>query len=120
MAVVFLPDGVFFIVSDSPWQVFVLRMLALVGVSLLAVLPWAREAEADVRRRLRRWSIPGVGASIIYLLSTDPVYLIVGFCLLVGAAVDMWATRAHIASETLRIRLTSRDGDRRGGSATSS
>lgn len=109
LALVLLPDGLFTAPTAAPWEVTVLRLLGLVGVSLLAGLPWVRGASVDAHRRLRRWSIPGVAATVIYLLSTDPLYLLIGFCLLTGAAVDMWMTRAHIATETLRVRLMAKE-----------
>lgn len=105
LAVILLPAAVFSIVATTSWEVVLLRALALVSLSLLAVLPWVATAAIDTRRRMRRWSIPGVAASSIYLISADPVYLILGFCLLSGATLDVWTARAHIASETLRARL---------------
>jgi hypothetical protein len=98
IAALVLPDGAYSVVADSPAEVLIVRLLLLVGVSLLAVTPWLSEADDEVRRRLRRWTIPGVGASAVYFISTETLYLIVGFCLLVGATLDVWATRAHIAS----------------------
>lgn len=111
LAMVVLPDPVFFMVTDKPAEVEILRMLALVGVSLLAVLPWVTRAGGHLRRRLRRWSIPGVVATAVYLVSGDPLFLILGFCLLVGSSLDMWVTRAHAASDSLWVQVTSRDGD---------
>jgi hypothetical protein len=112
IAVVLLPDGAFAVVTTRPWEIVILKMLGLIGVSLLAVLPWASQAGADVRRRLRLWSIPGVAASTLYLVSTDPVHLLVGFCLLTGATLDTWMSRTHVASETFRARLPRRDEQR--------
>jgi Sec-independent protein secretion pathway component TatC len=106
------PDGAYSVVAANPAEVLIVRLLLLVGVSLLAVIPWLSEADDDVRRRLRRWTIPGVGASAVYFVSAETLYLIVGFCLLVGATLDVWATRAHIASESLRTRLLPGDRDR--------
>lgn len=105
VAMILLPAPFFSIVAATPWEVVLLRALALIGLSLLAALPWAATAATDTRRRMRRWSIPGALASAIYLISADPVYLILGFCLLTGAALDVWTARAHLASESLRARL---------------
>ncbi len=110
---VLLPDGTFSAVTGARWEETVLRILGLLGVSLLAVLPWVRRTGMEVQRRLRWWSIPGLAAVTIYLLSTDPVYLFAGFCLLAGATADMWMTRAHNASEALRVRLTATQRYRR-------
>jgi hypothetical protein len=112
VAALVLPDGAYSVVADSPAEVLIVRLLLLVGVSLLAVTPWLSGAEYGVRRRLRRWAIPGVAASAVYFISTETLYLIVGFCLLVGASLDVWATRAHIASDSLRTRLLPGDRDR--------
>lgn len=109
--VVILPESVFTFVAGTPAEARILRMLTLVGVSLLAALPWAARADRSVRRRLRRWLTPGSIATAVYLVSANPFYLLVGFCLLAGAAVDIWVTRAHVASDSLRIRLTSEDGE---------
>jgi len=113
LAVVVLPDAAFSVVTEKPAEVFILRMMTLAGVSLLAIVPWAAEADGQVRRRLRRWSIPGMAASTTYLVSTDPLYLILGFCLLVGGTLDMWMTRAHLASDSLRSTAIPGEGDRR-------
>lgn len=113
LAVVLLPDPVFSIVAATPWEVDLLRVLALVGISLLAVVPWATGAPAEIQRRTRRWSIPGVIASAVYLISADPIYLILGLCLLSGGTLDVWTARAHIASETLRARLRTTNEIRR-------
>ena len=112
VAVLALPGGVFSIVTEDSAQRSILRLHALIGVSLLAVLPWAANAGDDVRRRLRRWSVPGVAASVVYLVFTEPLFLMLGFCLLAGASLDTWVTRAHVASESLRARLTSGDRQR--------
>lgn len=105
LAVILLPAPVFSIVATTPWEVVLLRALALISLSLLAALPWVATTALHIRRRMRRWSIPGVTASAIYLISADPVYLILGFCLLTGATLDVWTARAHLASESLRARL---------------
>ncbi|MFP3880870.1 MAG: hypothetical protein ACLFRT_10535 [Actinomycetota bacterium] len=105
LAVVLLPDPVFSIVAGTAWEMDLLRVLALVGISLLAAVPWATDAPPEIQRRMRRWSIPGAVASAIYLISADPIYLIVGLCLLIGGTLAVWAARAHIASESLRTRL---------------
>lgn len=105
LAVILLPAPVFSIVAATPWEVMLLRTLALISLSLLAALPWVATAAIDTRKRMRRWSIPGVTASAIYLISADPIYLILGFCLLTGATLDVWTARAHLASESLRARL---------------
>lgn len=105
VAVILLPAPVFSVVATTPWEVMLLRALALIGLSLLAALPWVATAAIDTRRRMRRWSLPGVTGSVIYLISADPIYLILGFCLLTGATLDVWAARAHLGSESLRARL---------------
>lgn len=105
LAVILLPAPVFSIVAATPWEVMLLRTLALISLSLLAALPWVATVAIDTRKRMRRWSIPGVTASAIYLISADPIYLILGFCLLTGATLDVWTARAHLASESLRARL---------------
>lgn len=115
VAIVLLPDSAFSIVADTAPEAMILRMLLLAGIAVLAVIPWATGAQSDVRRRLRRWAVPGVVASVVYAVSSDPLYVLLGFCLLAGAALDTWTTRAHIASEGLRLRMTSREDERRQG-----
>lgn len=105
LAVILLPAPVFSIVATTRWEVVLLRALGLISLSLLAALPWVATAIIATRRRMRRWSIPGVTASVIYLISADPIYLVLGFCLLTGATLDVWTARAHLASESLRARL---------------
>lgn len=114
LAMILLPGPVFSIVAATPWEVDLLRALALVGISLLAAVPWATGATPEIQRRMRRWSTPGVVASAVYLISADPIYLVLGLCLLSGATLDVWAARAHIASESLRTRLQATNGTRRG------
>ena len=55
VAALALPDGAYSVISDSAAEVLIVRLLLLVGVSLLAVVPWLSEADEEVRRRLRRW-----------------------------------------------------------------
>lgn len=105
LAALILPDPVFSIVATAPWEVVLVRALALVSLSLVAVLPWAATAAIDTRRRMSRWSIPGLAASCIYLISAEPIYLVLGFCLLTGSTLDVWTARAHLAFESLRARL---------------
>lgn len=105
LAVILLPAPVFSIVATTRWEVVLLRALGLISLSLLAALPWVATAIIATRRRMRRWSIPGVAASAVYLISADPIYLVLGFCLLTGATLDVWTARAHLASESLRARL---------------
>lgn len=105
LALILLPAPVFSIVAATPWEVELLRALALISLSLMAALPWAATADVHTRRRMRGWSIPGVTASAIYLFSAEPIYLILGFCLLTGATLDVWTARAHLASESVRARL---------------
>lgn len=112
VAALVLPDSAYSVVADNSAEVLIVRLLLLVGLSLLAILPWVSLAGRDVQRRMRRWAIPGVSASAVYLVSAQALYLILGFCLLTGAALDVWATRAHVASETLRARLVRGDRDR--------
>lgn len=112
VVVIFLPEPFFSVVATTPWEVVLARALGLLGLSLLAALPWANGATLDVQKRLRNWSIPGLAASAVYLISADPIYLILGFCLLTGATLDTWTARAHVASETLRARLRPTDGGR--------
>lgn len=111
IAVTLAPDGVFSSLTVVPHELTILRMLALVGVSLLAALPWVASAPPGVRRRLRRWLVPGVVTSMVYLVSAETLYLVLGFCLLTGGTLDVWMSRAHIASETMRTRLTSSGDD---------
>ena len=113
LAVLLMPDAAFSIVADTPWEVLLLRIVALLGVSVVAILPWTLTADSGVRRRLRIWSLPGAMTTVAYLFSTDPFYLLIGFCMLTGAALDTWTTRAMMASETLRGRLTPKDQRRR-------
>lgn len=112
VAALVLPDSAYSVVADNAAEVLIVRLLLLVGLSLLAVLPWLSEAGRDVQRRMRRWALPGLFASAVYLISTETLYLILGFCLLVGAALDVWATRAHLASESLRTKLIPEDRHR--------
>lgn len=111
LLVLILPERVFAFLAGTPAEARILRMLALVAVSLLAALPWAARADRLVRRRLRRWLTSGSIVTAVYLVSGNPFYLIIGFCLFVGAALDVWVTRAHVASDSLRIRLTPEDGE---------
>lgn len=113
VAIILLPDSALSIVADTAPEAMILRMLVLAGIAVLAIAPWAIAAEVTVRRRLRRWLVPGVGALVVYALSSDPLYVLLGFCLLAGAALDMWATRAHVASAGLRSRLTANDDEGR-------
>lgn len=109
LVVLIAPDTSFSMVSAEAWEIQVLRAVALAGVTLWAAFPWVARASPPDRIRFRRWLVPGVAATVVYVVGTDPFFLLIGFSLLAGAAMDVWVTRAHLASDSLRVRLDSRD-----------
>ena len=107
-----LPSELYTPIAREDWMVALVRMTLLVGASVVAVRQWALEQGDVVALRLRRWlllSLPTIGW---YVVARHPLYLILGFTFLVGAALDMWVARAHLASEQMRIALEGRQRDR--------
>lgn len=97
-------------IAETPWELDLLRLLILTSVSLMVVWPWAFRQERQIARRLYTWIGLGGAAAANYLITGASLSLFVAFSLAVGASLDMWMTRAHIASEQMRERLI---GDRR-------
>lgn len=106
------PTGVLAAVTSTDWELDVLRLLMVVSVSLVGIWPWAVAQDPPVVRRLYVWVGSGTFGALYYLASTDSVFLFVSFCLLVGASLDMWMRRAHMASDELRKRLQQLDRSR--------
>ena len=105
MLFLLMPEGILSTVADTRWEAELLRLLTVLVVALVMVWPWAISQGGSVARRLRLWSVPGGALSLLYLFSSQPLHLFAGFCLLTGAVLDMWTTRAHAASESLRAAL---------------
>lgn len=99
------PTGVMAAVTSTDWELDVLRLLMVVSVSLLGIWPWATAQDRPVVRRLYIWVGSGAISALYYLVSGDSVFLFVSFCVLVGASLDIWMRRAHMASDELRKRL---------------
>jgi hypothetical protein len=97
-------------VADTPWELEIFRLLILASVSIALVWSWAVRQGGSVTRRLYVWSALGGGAAVHYVISSASLALFLAFCLAAGASLDMWFTRAHLASEQIRDRLI---GDRR-------
>lgn len=98
------------VVADTPWELEIFRLLILAAISIALVWSWAAQEGGSVTRRLYVWSALGGGAAVHYMISGASPALFLAFCLAAGASLDMWFTRAHLASEQIRDRLL---GDRR-------
>lgn len=101
----FMPTGLLSAVTSTSWELDVLRLLLIVSVSVIAVWPWVVDQRGSVARRLYLWAGPGAASGAYYLLSGNSAFLFASFCFLTGASLDMWMTRAHMASDELRRRL---------------
>lgn len=102
----FLPTGIVASVTGADWERDIFRLLMVASVSIAGIWPWAKGQSHDVARRLYIWMALAGSAAAHYLITTAALSLFVAFCLMSGASLDMWMTRAHMASEHLRSRLS--------------
>ena len=108
----FMPAGLLSVVTSASWELDILRLLLIVSASVVGVWPWVRDQGGSAIRRLHIWAGPGSVSGAYYLLSGNSAFLFASFCLLTGASLDMWMTRAHVASDELRRRLQTSHRDR--------
>ena len=105
IAILLAPEEIFVFFATESWQVSILRLTVVVSISVIGVWPWVRAEGGEEIVRLRRWVYFALPVLAYYLLWSQSLFLVIGFSLTVGAALDMWVSRAHAASERLRTRL---------------
>ena len=107
-ALVVLPEAIFETVARTPPELAIVRTLGVVLIGFGTGLTWAIRRGGKVARRSVRWLAIGGALVVWYALASAQLFLFVGFSLLFTGTLDLWLTRAHIASEELRSSLMKR------------
>lgn len=92
--------------TPAPYELEVMRWVGLALVGLAITRPWALATGGDPAKRMRRWTSTSAGLGVLYVVVTNPVFLIGGFATLVAAVLDAGVERATQAAHDLLIRLT--------------
>ncbi len=90
----------------EPYEVGIVRWMGAAALGLAAVRPWALRMGDDPARRMRRWNAATIGVALLYLVTTNPLFLILAFATLAATVLDAGAEWATIAAEELRQRLS--------------
>jgi hypothetical protein len=98
---VLLPSSVFELVAATGWEVEMLRFLGLTAAIVATLWPWASRQGGHSAVKLRRWSTASVMLLAVYVLSAQSLLLVMSFCLLIGALLDVGMERAELASKRL-------------------
>ncbi len=105
---VLLPSGVLEIVAPTGWEIEMLRFVGVLAAVVASLWPWARSQGDRSAQRMRRWTSATTGILAIYVLSAESLFLVVAFCLLIGALLDLGVERADLASRRLMESLDRR------------
>lgn len=89
----------------EPYELEIMRWT---GLSLLATAPmwlWATRRGGSQARRLSRWVRTATIASLLFVLTTNPIFLLVAFSLVVAGLLDAMLERGTLAAFELMARL---------------
>jgi hypothetical protein len=98
------------VITDVVWEQGMISLTGLAGAGLAAGLPWARARGGHLGRRAYIWVSVFAITGAVYAISVAPLYLIAAFCAAFVGMLDIWTTRAHIASMSIRTRLEDGQG----------
>lgn len=105
LALLLLPASFFAPVATDAWEVDLIRFAGLAVIGLALLWPWATAQEHEVRRRTRRWTGAAFVAAVLYPLTANSVFLLLGFALVTGGVLNISMERAERASQALSRRL---------------
>lgn len=108
MVLVILPRATFETFARSAPELAIVRTLGVVLLVFASGLTWAIRRSGKIARRSLRWLAIGGAMVVWYALTSAQLFLFVGFSVLFTGTLDLWLTRAHIASEELRHSLMKR------------
>ncbi len=89
----------------EPYEVAIMRWMGAAALGLAAIRPWAVQIGDDPARRMRRWNGATVTLTVLYLATTNPLFLMLAFATLAASVLDAVVERAITASEDLLRRL---------------
>ncbi len=89
----------------AAYEVELVRWLGVALLGLAGIRPWALGVGGRPATRMRRWTRITLFALVLYVFTTNPIFLIVGFSTVVGASLDAGVERSTIAAEELLARL---------------
>jgi Kef-type K+ transport system membrane component KefB len=107
-ALIIVPGAAFESFATTSPEIAIIRSLGVVLVVFGGGLTWAVRRGGGVGRRSLRWLAVGTAMVVWYTITSAQLFLFTGFSVLFTGALDLWLTRAHIASEELRNSLMKR------------
>ncbi len=101
------PAVILGLVEAEPYEMEIARWTGLGLIGAATMWAWAQQRGFGVARRLRRWLRTAAFAGLLFLLSTNPIFLVVAFALLTAGVLDTMLERVTIAAYELMSRLRS-------------
>ncbi len=99
------PSFVLAFSRPEPYEVGIVRWIGAAALVLAAVRPRALRMGDAPARRMRRWNGTTIGLALLYVVTTNPLFLILAFATLAASVLDAGVEWATIAAEDLRQRL---------------
>ena len=91
--------------APAPFELEVLRWAGAALIGLALTRPWALVQGGSTAARMQRWTRLTVASALLYVTTTQPLFLVVGFCFLTAGALDGAMERATLSTRELITRL---------------
>lgn len=91
--------------QSEPYEAEITRWVGLGLIGAAGMWSWAQRLGGVPARRLTRWLRAAAGSALLFVLTTNPVFLVIGFALLIAGVLDAMLERATIAAFDLMARL---------------
>jgi hypothetical protein len=91
--------------TPEPYEIEIVRWTGLGLVCLAAIRPWALRSGAAPARRMRLWTGAAGTTGFLYVVSANPLFLVVAFASVVAATLDAALERSTNAADELLVRL---------------
>lgn len=104
LVLAFLPSSTLALVTQEPWEIDLVRFSGVFVVALGFLWPASIRSEKEIVRRLPRWLMAMSICGGAYLLRVSPLFLVLGFSMLVAGTLDAAFEQAFISSERVRRR----------------
>ena len=96
--------------TPERYEMELMRWAGLAVICLAAVRPWALAEGGDAATRMRRWTGVAFGAGLLYVVTTNALFLVVGFATVAAAVLDTAVERASRAANEVLARLAEEGG----------
>lgn len=98
--------------TPAPYELEIVRWLGLVLIGLAWIRPWALRTGGDAAARMRRWTGLAGLSTALYVLTANPLFLVIAFASVVAATLDAMVERSTAAANAMLARLSNEAGDR--------